>query len=341
MKDRRIIGLCTRPDSNFQLIKEAGVEWLRVGFGFPFKDRVGGELTEKFKANLAHAKKLSQMGFGIMGITPLAGVLAWDKSDNRTAWRSHLPEWAGRFDEDGYYEVYEEACAQMARQTAGIVGLWQVSNEMDIDVFRGPLKPEHAARFLLAGGRGVKRGNPQAKAGINPASRAPDKGGWLFRTLYKEPDHPFDFAGIDGYYGSWDPGAPEDWLPCIEEIGEITGKPVLIHEWGYSSLGKQAEPPAKVAEGSLSVCEAQGWHYVWKKEHSEKEQADYTRMGLKIFATYPNVLGSFLYTWADDAVCYHCGRPNCPAECGWGIVDSAGKPKAAYYAFRDTVKSYY
>jgi hypothetical protein len=30
-------------------------------------------------------------------------------------------------------------------------------------------------------------------------------------------------------------------------------------------------------------------------------------------------------------------RPNCPAECGWGIVDSQDKPKAAYCAFKKAV----
>ena len=58
------------------------------------------------------------------------------------------------------------------------------------------------------------------------------------------------------------------------------------------------------------------WNNVWRKEHSPEEQAAYVRIALKIFATYPNVIGCFFYDWGDDAVCYHCGRKECPGECG-------------------------
>jgi hypothetical protein len=40
-------------------------------------------------------------------------------------------------------------------------------------------------------------------------------------------------------------------------------------------------------------------------------------------------------------VCYHCGQKGCPGECGWGMVDSQGKPKAAYYAFKALAQEFF
>jgi len=48
--------------------------------------------------------------------------------------------------------------------------MWQVSNEMDIRIFRGPMTVEQAARFLKAGSLGIKEGNPEMKT-ANGSSR--------------------------------------------------------------------------------------------------------------------------------------------------------------------------
>ena len=36
--------------------------------------------------------------------------------------------------------------------------------------------------------------------------------------------------------------------------------------------------------------------------------------------------------------CPQCGKPDCPAETAWGLVDLAGKPKPSYFAFKDGVR---
>ena len=338
MTAKRIVGVSPWSNPNYDLMKEAGIEWLRLGLGFPYKDRIGGEFTGRFTGQLEKVREAARLGFRIMGISPGAGVMAWREEDGRRAWRPGIPEWAGTPADDRYYETCEQACAEIGRLTAGLVEMWQVSNEMDIETFRGPLTPEQAARFMFAEARGLKQGNPQAQTGINLAHL--DGGRWLYQQLYNRPDSPFDYAGIDGYFGSWQPGGPGDWIPVIEEIQQLTGRPVLVNEWGYSSLG--GRPAESWPEGvSGAVCKARNWRNAWKGEHTPAVQAEYTRVGLKIFATYPGVLGSFFYNWGDDAVCYHCGQADCPAECGWGLIDSEGKPKPAYYALKETVRAYY
>jgi hypothetical protein len=128
----------------------------------------------------------------------------------------------------------------------------------------------------------------------------------------------------------------------IDEIHDMTACPVLINEWGYATLGGLPKPSVvEIGPGVNTVCDTRAWHNVWKKEHTVREQGQYLATGLKLFATYPNVLGSFLYCWGDSETCWHCGSPMCPAECGWGIVDNRGVPKASYGVFKETVRRYY
>jgi hypothetical protein len=117
---------------------------------------------------------------------------------------------------------------------------------------------------------------------------------------------------------------------------------VLINEWGYSSLGGPVKPAITgLAPEQTSVCEVGAWHYAWRESHTPAEQTLYVQIALKLFATYPGVLGSFFYDWGDDPTCFHCGRSECPSECGWGLVDSAGKPKPAYDAFKEIIARFY
>jgi hypothetical protein len=335
--NKRMLGVSAWSNPNYQLMKEGGIGWVRLDFGFPFEDKIGGKLCDKFLKDLEEARKIRQFGLRIMGGSPLAGWIAYDEKDKKTAWRPQMPAWAGSIDSDSYYETYEKACEEIGRQTRGIVDMWQVSNEMDIDLFRGPLSTEQVERLLMAGARGLKKGNPEVKADINPAFL--ETGERLYRDLYSRPDTPFDYAGIDGYFGNGVPGGPQDWIPLIEQIHDLTGKPVLINEWGYSSIQGSGKPlNRKVGD---SICEKQQWNNVWRKEHSPQEQAAYAEIALKIFATYPNVVGSFFYDWGDDAVCYHCGQKGCPSECGWGMVDSQGKPKPVYYTFKSMAREFY
>ncbi len=319
------------------MIKEAGIQWVRLSFAFPYKDKIGGTLSDDFLKDLAEAKKVHQLGLNIMGVTPLAGVMDYSKKDNKTEWTPRIPSWAGSINSDSYYVTYQKACEELGRETRGIVQMWQVSNEMDITVFRGPLSIQQAERFLLAGARGLKQGNPEVKADINPAGL--DTGEPLYRALYTIPDTPFDYAGIDGYFGSWEPGGPQDWIPVIEKIHDITGKPVLINEWGYSSLEGSGKPLGRKVGNP--VCEQQKWNHEWGGGHTPAVEAAYIRIAMKIFATYPNVAGCFFYDWEDQAVCYHCGTKGCPAECGWGLLDVEGKPKPAYDAMKAMAHEYF
>jgi hypothetical protein len=189
--------------------------------------------------------------------------------------------------------------------------------------------------FLFAGARGVKRGNPNARAGINIGFLT-DYSKMQIERLYGVPDTPFDYIGLDGYMGSWQPGGPEDWVTYIDNAVAFAGKPAIINEWGYSSLsrGAAADDPERKKHYNQEVCATMAWSHVWRTAHSLEEQAEYIGAALEIFAAHPQVIGNFFFKWSDDATCWQCGRAGCPAECAWGLVDVNGKPKPAYYAYK-------
>ncbi len=339
---KHMMGICayTYSEPDYVLMKQAGIEWIRVGFTYPFKDQQHEEMNPRFLETVEHVKTLRKKGFRIMGVTPLLGSFRFNKKLGKSVWHPELPEWAGSYDSDRYYEAYREGCREISEQTKGFVQLWQVSNEMDISIFRGSMTVEQAGRFMKEGSLGVKEGNPEAETSINPAGLGAD-GRWLFENLYAKGEKTFDYAGIDGYFGSWAPGRPESWPPLLEEIHRITKTPVVIHEWGYSSIGRVK----KVPEGSPPEgwngwnCYEKAWYNVWKKEHSEAEQAEFVKATLEKFAEIPFLLGNFFFRWRDPPTCWQCGQPECPSECGWGLLDVKAKPKLAYYAYKEAVKA--
>ena len=99
-----------------------------MDIAFPFEDRIGGKLSAIFLNDLQEAKKIRQVGLRIMGVTPLAGSMGYDEKAKKPIWFPDIPAWAGSIDSDSYYETYEKGCEELARQTRGIVDMWQVSN---------------------------------------------------------------------------------------------------------------------------------------------------------------------------------------------------------------------
>lgn len=336
MRTNHMIGLTPAGDFHPALVRDAGIRWLRVGVGFPFDDRVGGRLRESFVKGVGKLRSLHAQGFQLLCGTGSPGSYRYDAAKKQTTWQPSLPEWAGTHEEDRYYETLEASCAEMARQLRGVVSWWKISNEPDIDIFRGPLNDEQINRFLLAGARGILAGNPDAKCGINLGGPN-DKARALAAAIYQINDSPFDFIGIDGYFGSWQRGGPENWPAFIDEAHAITGKPVIIAEWGYSSLqeGPIADDPERKKPYNQDVCKAKRWGKVWRERHTPEEQAEYVRACVPIFAEHPHCIGNFFFRYGDTETCWQCGQPLCPAECAWGMVAVDGTPKPAYHALRE------
>jgi hypothetical protein len=340
MRQNHMVGITPAGIPDYSMLKAAGIRWLRGHGGLPYEDKVGGKIRPRFEEMVRRCEREAGLGFKILASTPTPGSSRYDPQTKTTHWQYSLPAWAGTHDEDRYYETLRASCAEAARRMKGLADWWQIANEPDIETFRGPLSDDQMERFLLESARGIKDGNPAAHCGINLGGPN-DYARRLAQKIYGIEACPFDYVGIDGYFGSWQRGGPENWPAFIDEAHALTGRPVIIAEWGYSSLqkGKITDDPERKKHYNQDVCRKKEWGKVWKLEHSPEEQAAYIRACVGIFADHPHCIGNFFFRWGDTATCWQCGQPDCPAECAWGMVDVNGEPKPAFYALKDRNRS--
>jgi len=333
-----IIGTSAYATADVKLIREAGIGWVRLDFGFPFSGRIGGQVTEQYALQKADAAGLAAKGINIMGVTPLPGIAVRqpDAQGRLTLqWQQWLPAWCGPLGSEQSLEAYEETCAWLAEDLRRFVRAWQVANELDIEQFAGPLDPRQAADLILHGARGLKSADSSLIVGPNAAGS--DKAYYLFGRLYASNDGLLDYCGIDGYYGTWVPGGPQMWANRIAELHALTGAPVLINEWGFSSAGRLMTQ--KERRSGLSVCQLRKWAHAWGRGHTRQGQALFVQAAFDAFRSQRDgLLGAFFYRWEDQERCWQCGQPDCPAETAWGLVDLQGKPKPSFYALKEGVR---
>jgi hypothetical protein len=358
-------GIDSRAVNDFASMQHIGISWLRLGVGFPFADESLKTPTPEFTRFIDQARRLREKGFGIMAVTPCLGGIMIDQSEDlhhvndfgihklgielsdeeksypdvspggidRRYFQWRVPPWLREYVSDSFYRKYADLCRRIAAMTAGAVDIWQISNEMDIAASKGPLSLDQVIRFHAAGARGIKEGDPNARCSINLALHDT----WalcIYEHQYRNNPELFDYAGTDGYFGTWHTGGPDSWVGWINQVHALTGKRVLIHEWGYSSAGGVPQ--------KRTLHHPPTWEFAWKHAHTEQEQAEYIDECLRVFANHPSCAGSFFFRWTDTRTCTYCGKPQCPIESCWGLVESwTGRKKPSFLAFKDAVAKYY
>lgn len=317
-------------ESDLELMRDAGISWLRFSdFNFDAEAFMQGRPQgQPFQEAKSRAIRLQAAGFNIMGLTPGPREM-------------HVL--CGEPGSKEYNDNYSRIAAFFAEEFRGIVGWWQMANELDIWIFRAQLNMEQSVEFLKAGIRGMKQADPSLKVGIN-VTLFPDMPGLvdgntdvheglvLAEGIYGDPDLPVDFAGFDSYPGSWREGGPESWHEYLDGFYELTGKPIFVQEFGYSGAG-DVMTPEEAARGAYP-CEVQKWKFSWHGEHTPEVQSEFIRESFRIFAEKPHVIGAIYYNWRDARHCWQCKEPDCPAETGWGLLDREGNPKVSYHGFK-------
>ncbi|MFW6146276.1 MAG: hypothetical protein ACOC7R_02975 [Planctomycetota bacterium] len=322
-------------DADKDLMKAAGIDWVRLGTPFPFVDRLGGELTKGYRRYREVVAAYAAAGIRVMGVTAQPGSFRWERQADGTMakrWRSRLPEWFGALDTPQGVSHYEAMCRWLGEDLKASVRAWQVANELDISTFAGQLDPRQACDLLLAGARGLKDADPSLIVGHNPTGSP--AGYYFYGRLYGGGERLLDYCGIDKYFGSWSPGGPDDWAGLIRELYDLTQTPVLINEWGFASAGGVMTDDDRRA--GRPTCQTHRWPATWGDGHTPETQAAYIRAAFDAFIDVKDLLlGELYFRWADTPTCWQCGQSDCPAETAWGLVDRDGNPKPSYEALKE------
>ncbi len=327
----------------YDMVRELGLEWMRMGICFPWEDKMFGTLCKHYIEEREEIRRVHAAGFNIMPATPALGGFVYDDEQKATVWKESFPEFVGERGSQEFYDNVRAAMKFVCEDLGENAGMyWQCMNEPDIPTFSNDYSNEIIAGTARATAQGIMQGNPNARCGINIAGYN-ENAVRVLDAIYAE-GHPFSYVGVDQYFGSWQEGDIDNWNFVIDKLYERYGMPVLANEWGYSSDGEyQAEKPdpAILPEGLPDVCFAKKWFNQVEGGHTPEVQADYLKRGLKLFAEHPHCIGSFIFCWRDAWHCYHCGASDCPAEDYWGIVTTDCKPKPAYYAVKEALEKYY
>ncbi len=363
-----IKGVC-HADPDYALIKDANIEWFRDDIPFPYaKD---GSLSPGYIAWKEYAKAYADEGIKIFGVTP-------------------YPDDFIEYGLDPRDPVNREAIQDIARfyvkDLVGIVGAFQVTNEMGVDRFTYPLTMEEACEFVGMQLEAMypERGDILVGYNLTAQSLFPKVMPIMMRKYHKY----CDYVGMDIYLGCFEPVLKNanQVLTVLGLIRQLTGKPVILCEFGYIGLGEPKSDAEKKAilekygyssekearaniddfisnlpedlrnefdryadetpeyraslmfDGEFSnhlYCELQDGFGLYGFPHTPEGQADFFSYIIPKIRKLDYVIGSIVYCWSDSGDCYVCGQADCPVETKWGLVDSEGNPKPAYYAVKE------
>jgi hypothetical protein len=241
-------------------------------------------------------------------------------------------------------------CAFLGNEFRGLIDFWQVANELDIWLFRGALSLDQSSDFLKAGIRGLNEAGDHLKVGINITlfPSRPGKvdgntdlheGPSIATAIYSDPTLNLAYAGFDSYPGTWREGGAESWNDYLDEYYRLTGKPIIIQEFGYSSAGETMSETEDLS--GIYPCKARKWRFSWRGAHTPDIQSQFITESFKIFASKPFVLGAIYFHWTDHDKCWQCGHSDCPVETAWGLIDRQKNLKPSYYGLRDASRTYF
>lgn len=320
-----------------ELMRDAGIQWLRSGrLGFDVEKFQGNEpQPEEFFEAREKVAGIRKEGFQVMGISPGP---------------KQVRDVTGKPGSQEYFDNYRRICAFLREQYDGLIDYWQVANELDIWLFRDTLSMDQSVDFLKAGIRGFKQDGGAVKAGVNitlfpslpgevDGNTELHEGLHIAKGIYQAGDVEADYAGFDSYPGTWRAGGVESWDEYLDGFYKLTGKPIIIQEFGYSSAGElMTEEEDK---SGIFPCEIKKWRFAWGGGHTPEVQARFIEEAYRIFSTKPYVLGATYFSWRDANHCWQCRKPDCPMETAWGLLDREGNLKPSYHSLKSSIQRYY
>ncbi len=258
-------GVC-HAEPEYDLIKGANIEWFRDDIPFPYDAE--GNISESYKMWKEYVKAYADNGIRIFGITPYPeDYIEYGLDPRDPECRDEIQDIARFYVED----------------LRGIVGAFQITNEMGIDRFTYPLTMEEAYDFIGMQLEAMYPIREDILIGYNLAALS-------IATMpleMKEYHQYCDYVGVDLYLGSFENILKNinQYVLVLNYVRRVTDKPVILCEFGYIGLG---EP--KSDEEKKAILESYGY--------SSEEQA---RADIDNFIkTLPEELANEFDRYADE-----------------------------------------
>ena len=220
-------GVC-HLDPQYELINEANVEWFRDDIPFPYN--ADGTISQHYENWKKQSMEYVNNGIKIFGITPYPDdYIAYGLDPRKPESREGIQEIAKFYVED----------------LKGIVGAFQVTNEMGIDRFTLPLTLDEAAEFIGMQLEAMYPVRGDVIIGYN-------LGGLAIAQLpfkMKEYHQYCDYVGLDMYLGCFEPVLKnaDQFITLLNFVRLVTGKPVILCEFGYIGYGEPKTKEEKIA----------------------------------------------------------------------------------------------
>jgi len=219
-------GIC-HPSDNYVQITGAGIEWNRMDIAFPFDQ--AGNLRQEYLDWKEKARRYRENGVRVMAVTPYPRTFISYGVDPR------LPENEARV---------REIAVFLLNDLRGLAEVYQITNEMGLPQFMKPLTTKEAARFIGIQLEAMYPRRGDVLLGYNSSGPQAD-----LHSLMR-PWHKYcDYVGVDIYIGCF--VSAGNWMVMFEllmrYLWSMTGKPILLCEFGYISGGAPKSPEEKKA----------------------------------------------------------------------------------------------
>ncbi len=217
-------GVC-HPSDNYEQMTNANIGWVRFDMPFPFdKDWQPSEDFNEFKAQ---CKEFQKNGIKVMCVTPYPHSFFDRGVDVRTP--------------DGEKKLREVA-RYIINELKDCVGGLQITNEMGMPHFTLPLNLKEASRYIGIQLEEMYPLKGDVLLGYNSAGPQADLHCRMFDYLKY-----CDYVGIDIYMGCFAPGFLWMFDALLDYLWAMTGKPIVLMEFGYISKGAPKTKAEKLA----------------------------------------------------------------------------------------------
>ena len=228
-------GVC-HADPQYDLLEEAGIEWFRDDIPFPYnKD---GSISQHYLNWKKESEEYVANGVRIFGVTPYPDDYIEYGLDPRD------PE---------SREGIQDIARFYLNDLKGIVGAFQITNEMGIDRFTLPLTLEEAAEFIGMQLEAMYPDRGDILIGYNLGGLAIAELPFLMTDYHQY----CDYVGLDMYLGCFEPVLKNanQYITLLNFVRRVTNKPVIMCEFGYIGYG---EP--KTEEEKIEILQKYGYN---------------------------------------------------------------------------------